>query len=228
LILILYFISINPQNFVLISAPVSGKGTFSQYMTKKYGYVQICPGDIFRKEILLQTELGKLIKPIVEAGDYVDEQIVCALMQQYIQEALDQNKLFILDGFPRSEHSLKFLIDLLSKKQILQDVYFLQMQAPDEICKQRMLSRYVCNGCGQVDNATMMESNKNPMCKSCNEALVMRSGDKENIIDKRLQHFHLIIEPLLEKLKMSGYTVKIINTVQQLSKLEKIYDELVL
>ena len=226
LTLILYFLSINPHHFVLISAPGSGKGTFSQYMAKKYGYVQICPGDIFRKEILQQTALGNVIAPIVEAGDYVEEQIVCTLMQQYVQEALDLNKSFILDGFPRSEHSLQFLLAFLIEKQIVHNVCFLQLQAPDIVCKQRMLGRYVCNACGQVDNLAKMEAKDNPICSSCGEILVLRSGDKEPVIDKRLQHFHNVIEPLLQKLELDGYPVKKIDSVQELSAIERIYDEI--
>ncbi len=226
LIFIFYFISISPFHFVLISAPGSGKGTFSQYMAQKHGYIQICPGDLFRREILLRTELGKAIKPIVEAGDYVDEQIVCTLMKQYVEEALNQNKKFILDGFPRSEHSLEFLLELLREKQIIYHVCFLQLQAPDDMCKQRMLGRYVCNTCGQVDNATRMNPNDVPTCNSCGETLALRSGDKETIIDKRLQHFHKVIEPLLQKLETNGYPVKKIDSMQELSTLKRIYDEI--
>ncbi|MCX5923940.1 MAG: nucleoside monophosphate kinase [Candidatus Dependentiae bacterium] len=226
LISTLCFLSVNSQHFVLISAPGSGKGTFCQYMTKKHGYIQICPGDLFRKEILQQTDLGKVIEPIVNAGDYVEEQIVCRLMQQYLQQALNQNKPFILDGFPRSQHSLQFLLAFLTEKQILKNVCFLQMQATDNVCKQRMLGRYVCNACGQVDNAAKMEISENPMCSACGEKLTSRSGDKESVINKRLQHFHTVIEPLLQKLQHDGHTVKIINSVQELSDLERIYDEI--
>ena len=196
-------------------------------MTKKYGYVQICPGDIFRKEILQQTELGKVIAPIVQAGDYVDEQTVCTLMQHYLQQALDQNKPFILDGFPRSSHSLQFLLAFLTEKQITEDICFLQLDAPDEICKQRMLGRYVCNACGQVDNATKMKINDHPTCSSCGEILALRSGDKEIVIDKRLQHFHTVIEPLLQKLQQDGHAVKKIDSAQELSTIERIYDEII-
>lgn len=222
-----YFVSINSAHFILIAAPGSGKGTFSQYMTKKYGYIQICPGDIFRKEILLQTQLGKIIQPIVEAGDYVDEKTVCTLMEKYIEKALDQNKLLILDGFPRSEHSLQFLLELLTKKEIINNVCFLQLQASDEICKQRILGRFVCNECGYVDNKAKMNSNQNPTCNACGAKLALRAGDKEAIVDKRLQHFHTVIEPLIQKLEANNYPVKKINSNQDLSNLERIYNEIV-
>lgn len=222
-----YFFSISSQHFVLISAPGSGKGIFSQYMIKYHGYVQICPGDIFRKEILQQTELGKMIAPTVEAGDYVNEEIVCMLMQRYIEDALNQNKQFILDGFPRSENSLQFLLTFLVEKKMVDKISFLQLQTPDNVCKQRILGRYVCNACGQVDNKVQMKVNNNPKCSSCGETLALRPGDKETVIDKRLQHFHNTVEPLLEKLQHNGYLIKKINSDQELSTLKRIYNEII-
>ena len=226
LFFIFNFIFIKSCHFILISAPGSGKGTFSQYMTEKYGYLQICPGDIFRKEILLQTELGKAIQPIVEAGDYVDEKIVCSLILNYIQKALDQNKLFILDGFPRSENSLNFLLNFLTEKNLLSNVCFLQFNLPDELCKQRVLTRFVCNDCGKVDNATMIDSLEVPKCKRCHNLLNKRPGDTEQVISKRLLYFHEIIEPLFNEIAHSGHTTKIINTNQNICDLEKIYENL--
>jgi len=195
-------------------------------MKAQHDYIQICPGDIFRQEILQQTDLGKAIAAIVEAGDYVDEKIVCTLMQQYIEEALAQDKPFILDGFPRSHTSLHFLLDFLTDKNLLQDIYFLQLQAPDTICKERMLGRYVCNTCGHVDNLQMMLSSTTPTCVSCDAALTLRPGDKESVIDKRLVHFHGIIEPLLTLLEEKNLNVIHIDSTQPLSLLHKAYDEI--
>lgn len=218
---------ITSQHFVLIAAPGSGKGTFSQYMIQKHGYVQICPGDIFRQEILQQTELGKSIESIVAAGDYVDENIVCNLMKKHLEEAINKNKQFILDGFPRSENCLAFLKDFLKNKNLLNTVCFLQLQASDELCKERMLGRYICNNCGRVDNAKMMKHEISAKCATCNTELTFRPGDKESVIDKRLVHFHNVIEPLLKQLEADNQMVKKINTMQNLSLLHKAYDEII-
>lgn len=222
------FCIINTQHFVLISAPGSGKGTFSQYMVKKYNYIQICPGDIFRDEILKQTSLGKVIQPIVEAGNYINEDIVCSLIQQNLELALREQKQFIIDGFPRSHNSLNFLIEFLTKNQILNQTCFLQLQASDEICKQRVLTRFVCTACHHVDNATMINSKNSTFCKSCGNQLTPRLGDSESVIHKRLEYFHKEIEPIINDLQqLPAINIKQLNAAQELSALEGIYDELV-
>jgi adenylate kinase len=113
LLLLIYLLTIAPvlsiQNFVLISAPGSGKGTFSQYLIQKYNYIQICPGDLLRAEIVAQTDFGKKIQPIVEKGEYIDEEVTCQLITKHLIIAIQQNKPFIIDGFPRTKTSLEFL-----------------------------------------------------------------------------------------------------------------------
>ncbi|MCX5921894.1 MAG: nucleoside monophosphate kinase [Candidatus Dependentiae bacterium] len=104
------------KHFVLLSAPGSGKGTFSQYMVEKYGYIQICPGDMYRDEIKQQTELGKRIQAIVDRGDYVDEETTCALVGEKLSKALDNNNFFIIDGFPRNEFAFQFLYNFLQQR----------------------------------------------------------------------------------------------------------------
>ncbi len=147
-------------------------------------------------------------------------------MQQHLQEVIDQHKFFILDGFPRSERSLYFLIDFLHKNNILQKVYFLQFQASDQLCKQRMLGRYVCNACGRVDNIMMLGACASFKCMFCGEVLAKRSGDIEEVIDKRLHYFHATIEPLLKQIEVAGYITKIIDTTLPLDELEKLYEKL--
>ena len=141
------------NNFVLIAAPGTGKGTFSQHLVKTHGYVQICPGDIFRAEIEARTDLGKQIQPMVERGDYVDESIVCRLIGDRLSQALSVGKAFIIDGFPRSIVSLEFLQRLLEEKGVAISTLFVQFIAKDELCIDRIATRpanahhfYFCGG----------------------------------------------------------------------------------
>lgn len=216
---------IHSNHFVLISAPGSGKGTFSQYMIQNHGYIQICPGDLFRKEILQQTDFGKQIQPIVESGQYVDEEIVCNLMKQYIEDALYQNKNFILDGFPRSEIALNFLLHLFEKLQINTDVTFIQFCAQDNICIQRILGRMVCDTCQKVYHKDFFEINQF-CCVDCGVNLSVIKADQEKIALERLVHFHEIVEPLLSNVQ-NNYNVITINSNQSVKVLEGLYDELV-
>jgi adenylate kinase len=217
--------TLSGMNFVLISAPGSGKGTFSQYMKEKHAYLQICPGDIFRNEIALGTELGKQIQPIVERGDYVDEDIVCNLMEKYIDEACDQNKNFILDGFPRSVFSFDFLHSLLERKGLVPTSCFVQFISSDEICVNRILDRLVCTNCFMVYNKQSKKPHCDTICDTCGSPLSMRDADTAEIAWKRLTYFHTNIEHLMKRAQDLYITIAIASDCS-LDELEIHYEKL--
>ncbi len=230
---ILFFVSVfsfqtlfGGKHFVLISAPGSGKGMFCQYMVKKYDYVQICPGDLFRKEIELRTDLGISIAPIIQRGDYVDEEIVCSLVKKHVEKAINQGRHFIIDGFPRSEISLLFLADLLRAYGLENECCFLQFIVSDELSAERILDRIVCMNCFRVYNRISCSPIMNNLCDDCGSFLTCRSSDTKEIIYKRLIYFHDHIEPLIEKAQAKGYLVKKINSQCSIQQLEVLYEQL--
>lgn len=196
------------KNFVLISAPGSGKGTFSQYLCEKHGYVQICPGDIFRREIKAQTELGKRVQSVVDQGDYVDEDTIWKIVKDNLINAIDEKKVFVIDGFPHSKVSLVFLYEYFKEKDLLDDVIFLQFAVDDAVCIKRVLNRQVCMNCYKVYNSISAPSKEKNKCE-CGADLSLRKTDTESIIKKRLAHFHLNIEPLLKEAKEICAVLKI-------------------
>lgn len=214
------------KNFILISAPGSGKGTFSQYLVQNHGYVQICPGDIFRSEIREQTALGKKIQPIVDRGDYVEEDIVCALIADNLLKAIKQQKQFIIDGFPRSEHSFIFLHKFLQENNLINDVCFLQFIAADQVCVQRILGRQICTECFKVYNLITMPAKSDTLCDDCGVPLVRRKADTESIVKNRLNYFHTHIEPLMRP-ALALYEIKYITTECSLEDLKATYDTLI-
>ena len=227
LIILFSFFSITTQSwtnnhFILISAPGSGKGTFSQYCVNKYDYEQICPGDIFRNEITLNTELGKQIQPIVDNGEYVDEKIVCHLMEKYINNALKKNKLFILDGFPRSTFSFNFLCSLLKKYNIEDKVCFIQFIASDETCIERILNRIICTSCFMVYSQKNTEIT---ICNNCKSDLSKRKADTYSIAKKRLEYFHETIESIMNLAEQTYPTKKIISDCT-INNIEEQYENL--
>ena len=214
------------KNFVLISAPGSGKGTFSQYLVEKYDYAQICPGDIFRNEIKEQTELGKKIQPIVDRGDYVDEAIVCKLIADTLSKLIEQNKCFIVDGFPRSDVSFEFLYKFLSDKGLIKDTCLLQFLVNDQICMDRISERLVCTECFRVYNMSLVQPKEADKCDKCGTELSLRKADTKDIAKKRLDYFHTNIEPLISRAK-KVYATKIINAETSLEALRSEYEKLI-
>ena len=103
------------MNIVLFGPPGAGKGTQSENLINKYGWVHLSTGDILRSEINRGSDLGKRAKEIMDRGELVGDDIVIGM----IESKLDENpnaKGFIFDGFPRTTAQAVALDDLLQKK----------------------------------------------------------------------------------------------------------------
>lgn len=88
-------------NLVLFGPPGAGKGTQSEKLIQKYGFVHISTGDLFRWHTKNETPLGKKVKEIMNSGALVPDEITIAMLK----EELDKNphaKGFLFDGFPRT------------------------------------------------------------------------------------------------------------------------------
>ena len=89
------------RNLVLFGPPGAGKGTQSEKLIQKYGFVHISTGDLFRWHTRNETELGKRVKEIMNSGALVPDEITIAMLQ----EEVAKNPLatgFLFDGFPRT------------------------------------------------------------------------------------------------------------------------------
>ena len=62
-------------NLVLFGPPGAGKGTQSEKLIKKYGFVHISTGDLFRWHTKNDTPLGKRVKEIMNSGALVPDEI---------------------------------------------------------------------------------------------------------------------------------------------------------
>ena len=88
-------------NIVLFGPPGAGKGTQSDKLIQKYGFIHISTGDLFRWHTKNDTPLGKRVKEIMNSGALVPDDITIAMLK----EELDKNpkaKGFLFDGFPRT------------------------------------------------------------------------------------------------------------------------------
>ena len=61
---------------ILIAAPAAGKGTISKYIEDKYNYKHISTGDLLREEVKNNTEIGKVIEPLLLKGSLVGDNII--------------------------------------------------------------------------------------------------------------------------------------------------------
>lgn len=91
-----------------MGAPGAGKGTQATALAERYGVPAISTGDIFRYNIKNQTPLGVKVKEIIDAGEYVPDDLTEEIVAARLAEP-DCETGFLLDGFPRTMHQVHFL-----------------------------------------------------------------------------------------------------------------------
>jgi len=88
-------------NLVLFGPPGAGKGTQSEKLIDKYGFVHISTGDLFRWHTKNDTPLGKKVKEIMNSGALVPDEITIAMLKEELDKNPDAEG-FLFDGFPRT------------------------------------------------------------------------------------------------------------------------------
>jgi adenylate kinase len=132
------------MNILILGPQGSGKGTQAQRIAASYGIPHIATGDMLREAMASQTELGRRVKPIYDAGHLVPDD----LMIDLIRERLEQDDVedgFILDGFPRTMAQAEALDAMLRDIERPLTVV-LQLDVPEEVCVDRLLKRAVAEG----------------------------------------------------------------------------------
>ena len=115
------------MNIILFGPPGAGKGTQAKYIVKKTNGVQISTGDMLRKEIQNNSEIGKKITNNMNEGKFVSDEIVNELIKNVIFDPKKKEKL-IFDGYPRSISQAKNLDYLLNQsKQKIDLIFFLNV-----------------------------------------------------------------------------------------------------
>jgi adenylate kinase len=124
---------------LIVGPPGAGKGTQSVRITAAYGIPAIATGDIFRANIKNQTDLGKQVSAIINAGDYVPDSLTNDLVASRLKED-DCHRGFLLDGYPRTVDQLRFLDDVLAQEGTALDAVVQLVAEQDEIIS-RLLKR---------------------------------------------------------------------------------------
>lgn len=203
-------------HIVLIGLPGSGKGTFSNFMTKHSSnahtaFEHISPGDLLRKEVSTQTGLGIQIQERVNRGELIPNEIVWGLVSQKLVRIIEGSKAAILDGFPVSEDNFNSLCAFMHTHPEEQFI-FLHLNAPPLVCVQRICARYVCTACGEVYNGITSMPKCQNTCDVCNGALSRRRDDTLEHATKRIANTEKKIQSVLERIRARGCNIIEMNT----------------
>ena len=135
-------------NIIIFGPPGCGKGTQSNLIIDKYKLIHLSTGDIFRKNITKNTELGKLAKKYIDEGKLVPDRVTIDMLNQEMKHFLD-SKGFIFDGFPRTLDQARELDVLLAKSNKK-----ISLTLSLDVSEKELLKRLILRGkdSGRVDD----------------------------------------------------------------------------
>jgi adenylate kinase len=131
-------------NLLLLGLQGSGKGTQAKLIADAYDVPHVGTGDMLRDAIAREDDLGRRVKPIVESGQLVPDELMVELVRERLGRP-DVRDGFVLDGFPRTlpqAEALDAVLDDLGKELDL----VLELQVPDAVSVKRLLERAAAEG----------------------------------------------------------------------------------
>ena len=72
------------MNIILFGPPGAGKGTQAKYLVKKFNCFQISTGEMLRREIQNNSEIGKKIVDNMNEGKFVNDEIVNKIIKEIV------------------------------------------------------------------------------------------------------------------------------------------------
>ncbi|MDE5610560.1 MAG: adenylate kinase [Odoribacter sp.] len=148
-------------NIALFGPPGAGKGTQAKRIVEKYNLVHLSTGDMIRKEIAEETELGKMARDIINRGELLSDEFVVKLIANSMAACRNANG-FLFDGFPRTVAQAEIL-DAMLEKEGMPLKGLICIHVPFEELKRRMLERAKIEG---------------------------RADDNEEVIEKRFREYN--------------------------------------
>ncbi|WP_217237690.1 adenylate kinase [Streptomyces sp. AC555_RSS877] len=205
------------MRIVLVGPPGAGKGTQAAYLAQNLSIPHISTGDLFRANISQQTELGKLAKSYMDAGNLVPDEVTIAMAKDRMEKP-DAENGFLLDGFPRNVSQAEALDEMLQAETMKLDAV-LDLEVPEAEVVKRIAGRRICrNDSAHVFHVTYKQPAKEGVCDVCGGELYQRDDDSEETVRKRLEVYHTQTEPIIDYYKAQGLVV----TISALGKVEDV------
>ena len=206
---------------IMLGAQGTGKGTVAGILQDRLGIPQVSTGDIFRKNIKEQTELGIEANKYIAKGNLVPDEITVPMVVDRLNED-DAQKGVILDGFPRTIEQAKKLDEILENVGKKVDLV-VNLTTPREEIITRILNRRVCSNqkCKATYNLRMSPSKIEGICDKCGAELVQREDDSnEESIRQRLSIYDEQTSPLVDYYEQRGVvrTEEVSERINRLGK----------
>ena len=179
------------MRIILLGPPGAGKGTQAEAVCRAHDIAWISTGEMFRAAIAAGTDLGRKVRDIVAAGEFVDDETVVALVQERVASN-DCRNGFLLDGFPRNIPQARAMV----AAGITID-HVVEIQVADEVVVRRISGRRVHEPSGRTYHVEFDPPRSPGKDDATGEPLTQRADDNEDTVRERLRIYHEQTRPLI-------------------------------
>lgn len=190
------------MNIILMGLPGAGKGTQASEIVKKFPIPHISTGDMFRKAIKDETDLGKEAKSYMDRGELVPDEVTVGIVKERISED-DAKKGFLLDGFPRTIDQAESLSQIMSELDREIDAV-INIEVPEEELMNRLTGRRICEKCGTTYHLVFNPPEVDGICDIDGGKLYQREDDNPETVSNRLSVNVKQSKPILEYYNNKG------------------------
>lgn len=179
------------MRIILLGCPGSGKGTQSALLAEHFHIPKIATGDILRREVAINSDLGRQAKDLMEAGQYVPDSLMLSIIEARLQQS-DCEQGYILDGFPRTLPQAEAFTERF--EQVTAVIHLI---IEDQVVIHRLSGRRVHPVSGRVYHATLNPPKQTDLDDVTGEALVHRKDDHPEVVQQRLAVYHEQTQPMI-------------------------------
>ena len=196
--------------YIFIGPPGSGKGTLSNLCVAQFGWEKLSTGNLCRKHIIEQTEIGKQIDFALKSGKLVSDSLITCLVEEWFEHISKHASVVVLDGYPRTVAQARALSAYVSKNLPLVKTTIMRFFVEDEVVVSRLGNRCTCTNkdCQAVYSlaeGSELAPKQAGLCDYCSSPLGKRADDDIQAIRERLVTYHKHEEDLLSFYISQGY-----------------------
>lgn len=184
------------MNIILLGPPGAGKGTQANLLVEHHGMLQLSTGDMLRETRKADTELGRRVASVMDAGELVSDDIVSAMIDAKLSDMGD-NVGAIFDGYPRTEAQAHALDDILAKHGRQLD-HVIELLVDEEALVDRVTGRFTCQNCGEGYHDRHKMPAEDGVCDKCGStSFKRRPDDTEETVRTRMSEYRGKTAPIL-------------------------------
>jgi len=209
------------MDLILFGMQGAGKGTVGKKIAEHFGLKVFETGAALRELASQDSELGRKVKEIIEAGNLVPNEIVMEIVENFIK-TLPAGSNILFDGIPRKTEQANSLNELLNKLERPYRAVLIDISK--ETALRRLTTRKICSSCKEVYPASYTKS----VCEKCNSSLTTRADDNPESIKVRLEAFDRETLPAIELYSDKLIKIDGEGTIEEVAELaEKTLKEII-